>query len=314
MVAAFFIVAGVATFLIAFVAVIVARVVLDRRRRAQDPDAFPQGALLLKTETLSSISLWHSLLARFDFVKTMRARIHEADMKWTVGRLTLAMLLGGAIGLALLINVSWVPTWAAILAGGLAGMLPYLRVLRLRTKRFRKFQEQFPEALDFMARSLAAGHPFSVALEMLANDNVQPISAEMRRTADERKLGMSWENAFRNLTERVPLVEVSLFAAAVQMQSRTGGKLNDVLARLADSMRESVAFQGEVRSLAAHGKLTGAVLTVLPLFITAMMLVVNPGYFLVLLNHPHGKDLIAAAVVCLVLAHVAIRRIVDIKI
>ena len=313
MVAAFVIVAFIATFFVAVVAVVVARVVLEHRRRERDPEASMQTALL-KSDVLSSISLWQSLLARFDFVETMKTRLQEADLKWTVGRLTLAMLLGGAIGLALLINVSWVPTWAAVLGCGLAGMLPYLRVLRLRAKRFRKFQEQFPEALDFIARSLAAGHPFSAALEMLANDNLQPISAEMRRTADERKLGMSWESAFRNLTRRVPLVEVSLFAAAVQMQSRTGGKLNDVLARLADSMRESVALQDEVRSMAAHGKLTGAVLSILPLFIAAMMVAVNPGYFLILLNHPHGKDLIATAIACLVLAHVTIRRIVDIKI
>jgi tight adherence protein B len=79
-------------------------------------------------------------------------------------------------------------------------------------------------------------------------------------------------------------------------------------------MRESVALKGEVRALAAHGKLTGAVLTVLPIAIAAVMAIVNPGYLGILIHHPYGKYLIAAAVTCLVLARFIIRRIVDIKI
>jgi tight adherence protein B len=105
-----------------------------------------------------------------------------------------------------------------------------------------------------------------------------------------------------------------MFAAAIQMQTRTGGKLNEVLAKLAENMRESTALKGEVRALAAHGKMTGTVLTVLPIVIAGMMMVVNPSYLGVLFYHPYGKYLISAAIVCLVLAHVVIRRIVDIKI
>ncbi len=112
----------------------------------------------------------------------------------------------------------------------------------------------------------------------------------------------------------MPLLEVSMFASAVQLQNRTGGKLNEVLGTLAENMRESVALKGEVRALAAHGKLTGAVLTVLPIAIAAVMMVVNPSYLSILIHHPYGKYLIAAAVACLVLAHFVIRRIVDIKI
>jgi tight adherence protein B len=100
----------------------------------------------------------------------------------------------------------------------------------------------------------------------------------------------------------------------VQLQNRTGGKLNEVLGKLAENMRESVALKGEVRALAAHGKLTGAVLTALPIGIAFVMTVVNPSYLGVLVHHPDGKYLIAAAVVCLVAAHFIIRRIVDIKI
>jgi tight adherence protein B len=129
----------------------------------------------------------------------------------------------------------------------------------------------------------------------------------------EGNLGTSWDQALSNLAERMPLLEVSMFASAIQLTTRTGGKLNEVLAKIAEDMRDATALKGEVRSLAAHGKLTGAVLTLLPLVITGIMMVVNPSYMAVLYYHPYGKFLIGAAIVCLVLAHFVIRRIVDIK-
>jgi tight adherence protein B len=110
------------------------------------------------------------------------------------------------------------------------------------------------------------------------------------------------------------LLEVNLFAAAVTLHSRTGGKLSEVMAGLAENMREAAALQGEVRALSAHGKLTGLILTILPVGICVLMLTVSPGYMQLLLDHPNGKALIAAAVGCLVLAHFVIRKLVDIKI
>ena len=96
--------------------------------------------------------------------------------------------------------------------------------------------------------------------------------------------------------------------------SRTGGKLNEVLTSLSETMRESTALKGEVRGLAAHGKLTGMVLTMLPLIIAAIMTVVNLGYLAVLVHFPSGKYLIAAAIACLIAGHFVIRRLVDIRV
>jgi tight adherence protein B len=86
------------------------------------------------------------------------------------------------------------------------------------------------------------------------------------------------------------------------------------MSNLAENMRESISLQGEIRSLSAHGKLTGLILTILPIVIALMMMYVSPGYMQVLYYHPYGKNLITAAVVCLVLAHFVIRKIVDIKV
>src|ERR1700741_2657022 len=127
-------------------------------------------------------------------------------------------------------------------------------------------------------------------MEMIPAETLPPVSAEMRKTSAEANLGMGWPRALDNLGKRMPLLEVNLFIAAVQLHARTGGKLSEVLAGLAENMRESIALQGEVRSLAAHGKLTGVILTILPIGIAIMMMVVSPGYMEILFNHPWGKN------------------------
>jgi tight adherence protein B len=267
---------------------------------------------LLRTERLSTITFWDNLLARFDFMEILKTRIAQADLNWSVGRVTIAMALAGAI--VFLILFRYLGFWAALAGAVLAAIGPYSYILHLRNKRFRKFSENFPDVLDSLSRALRAGYPLSASMDMIAAETVVPVSTEMRRTSAEANLGVGWNRALENLGQRVPLLEVNLFISAVQLHSRTGGKLSDVMSNLAENMRESIALRGEIRSLAAHGKLTGLILTILPIVIALMMMYVSPGYMEVLYRHPYGKNLITAAVVCLILAHFAIRKIVDIKV
>jgi tight adherence protein B len=307
------------TFLAAGLAVLIGWFALQRmgaEALAQDMSdrLLDDSPRLLKEDSLSSISPWARVLERSDFVRIMHRHLLQAGLTWSVGRVTLLMLLASSLALGITMQFEWVPGWAGLLIAVAVAALPYLYILRCRTKRFRQFEENFPDALDSLARSLRAGHPFPAAMDIVAAECEQPVAAEMHQTAVEGNLGTSWEQALSNLVERMPLLEVSMFASAVQLQNRTGGKLNEVLATLAENMRESVSLKGEVRALAAHGKLTGTVLTVLPILIAAVMAVVNPSYLAILIHYPSGKYLIAAAVTCLVLARFVIRRIVDIKI
>ncbi len=267
---------------------------------------------ILQSGRLSSITFWDAMLARFDFVALLQSRLDQADLRWSVGRITSMMLLVGVVVLAVLMRL--VPLWAALLGAAASMFAPYGYVLHLRAKRFMKFCENFPDALDSLARALRAGYPLSAAMEMIANETAPPVSGEIRRTSAEANLGRGWPQALENLGRRVPLLEVNLFIAAVQLHARTGGKLSEVMGGLAETMRESNALQGEVRALAAYGKLTGLILTILPIGIAVMMLIVSPGYMQVLFNDPTGKNLIAAAIGCLILAHFVIRKIVDIKV
>lgn len=308
----------VTTFLAAGLAVLIGWFALQRagaQALAEDVSEhlLDETPRLLKDETLSSISPWAKLLERSDLVKIIHRHLIQSGLSWSVGRITLFMLLTGSVATAIAMQFDSIPGYGAMMIGASIAALPYFYILQRRAKRLRQFEENFPDALDSLARAMRAGHPFAAGMEIISDECEPPVSTEMRQTAVEGNLGTSWDVALANLGERMPLLEVSMFASAVQLQNRTGGKLNEVLAKMAEDMRDATALKGEVRSLAAHGKLTGAVLTALPLVISGIMMVVNPSYMAVLIYHPYGKYLIAGAVGCLVLAHFVIRRIVDIK-
>ncbi len=267
---------------------------------------------LFHSERLSTLGFWDSLLARFDFVEILKTRIAQAELEWSVGRVTLLMLLSGTI--ALLIFWKFLPGWAALLGAGAVAMAPYGYILRLRRRRFDRFREGFPDVLDSLARALRAGYPLASAMESVAAETTPVVATEIRKTAAEANLGMGWTRALENMGKRMPLLEVNLFSAAVQLHSRTGGRLSEVMGGLAENMREALSLRGEVKALAAHGRMTGVILTILPIGIAIMMMFVSPQYMVVLYEYPWGKDLIAAAIGCLVLAHFVIRKIVDIEI
>ncbi len=307
----------VGCFTLAAVAMIITSMALEGKHQPgatlQVASEVEDGPGILKVDEVSSIAPWGSILTRFDFADAMRAKLAEADLNWSVGRLTASMLFIGAFSLVIFSGLGFIPSWMGFLLACGCASLPYMYVLRLRAKRFRLFEEQFPDALDFLARSLRAGHPIPMCLELLAQEDAPPLSSEMRTTAEERRLGLPLDQALDNLAKRMPLLNVRVFVAAVKLQSRTGGKLGEALGGLAENMREGASVEGEVRSLAAHGRVTGMILTALPLGIAFMMNAVNPGYLNILIETPVGREMIVICLVALVAAHFVIRKIVDIK-
>jgi tight adherence protein B len=269
--------------------------------------------LFRSDDELSTIRLWRALLERISQVETLRRHIAQANLKWSAGRVTLMMLLGGSSTAALLSSIGWIP-WPAVAGLSLLiGAGPYWYLRWRRRKRFEKFSALFPDALDSLSRALKAGYPLSASIELLAQEQPEPLSGEMRRMRDEWRLGHSWDEALDNLAERIPVAEVRLFAAAVKLQNRVGGRLNEVLARMSETMRESSALASEVRSVSAHSRMTGLVLTILPLAIGALMFVVNPDYMLGFLARPMGRTLVMTAATANVAAHFLIKRLARVR-
>jgi tight adherence protein B len=269
---------------------------------------------VLRGDDLSTIKVWGALLERFSYVQGLRRSIAEADLKWSVGRVTLMMLLGGSAMAVFLWRLDLVSSAISAFIVILVTLSPYLYIRRLRRRRFMVFASQFPEALDSLTRALKAGYPLSAAIDLLSYEQPEPLASEMRRTRDEWKLGVTWDQALDNLADRIPLPEVGLFVAAVKMQNRMGGRLNDVLARLGETMRENATLEGEVRAISAHSRITGLVLTILPIVIALIMFVVNPEYMGVLLRREEGRAMLGAALTANICAHFVIRRIAQIRV
>jgi tight adherence protein B len=271
---------------------------------------------ILRDEVDPNQSVVEQLLTRFNFTDKARSELQQAGMPWSPTKLVSIMGVGAAIGFAfgLMFPLIWNPAVTVLLLTSAGGFLPFLFVHQKRNRRMNKFEEQFPEALDFLARSMRAGHAFTISLEMLGDEIGDPLGQEFRTLFNEQNLGAPMEVALRNLTQRMPLLDVRFFASSVMLQKQTGGNLSEILSRLAYVIRERFRLKGQVKAASAHGRLTAAILTILPIVTMLGLLIIAPGYLQGMAADPDGKWLIVGAIVAQVIGNICIRKIINIKV
>jgi tight adherence protein B len=253
------------------------------------------------------------LLARFRLTSRLQDLLEQAGLKWRLAR-----LLHACLALFLLCFVAiWYGApgsrrWALAPAVA-AGLLPAGYTLRRKRARMLKFEEQFPDSLEFMARSMRAGHAFSVSLDMLHSEFQEPLAGEFRRTFDEHNLGLPLETALQKLAVRVPLMDVQFFVSAVLLQKRTGGNLAELLDKLAYVIRERFKLRGRIRAISAHGRMTGMVLSLIPVAVGGLMFFVNRDYVTFFFKDDTGHAMIGAACALQLFGYAVIRKIVSIE-
>jgi tight adherence protein B len=268
---------------------------------------------LLRDEMLSEIPALDTLLRRSTRISNLQLFLAQAGMEMRAGNL-LMLCLGSAVACGLIVSVlsrSAVFGAVAVLAGAI---LPYSYVSFQRSKRFGKFEELFPEAIDTLARAVRAGHAFTTALELIANEISDPVASEFRKLFEEQKFGMPVRDALLNLTERVPLVDVKFFVTAVMLQRETGGNLAEILDNLSYMIRERFKILRQVRVHTAQGRLTMLLLMLLPPLIVAIMLVVNPAFIRPLFTDPMGHTLIVVGIILQTVGYFVIRRVIQIQV
>ena len=214
--------------------------------------------------------------------------------------MTCTMLLRNAIGL--------VPGFL------LGASVPFVVLMQKRSKRMRKFEEQFPEALDLLSRAIKAGHAFQTAMGMVADEGAAPMGPEFRKTFEEQNYGLPLKDALNNLAVRMPLLDVRFFVTAVLIQRETGGNLSEILDNLAYVVRERFKILRQVRVYTAHGRMTGYVLLALPAFLAVALMFINPEHMKVLFTEDVGRMMIAATVIMQTIGFLWIRKIVQIEV
>lgn len=266
---------------------------------------------LLKNEKLSPRDLIAQTFLGQNLNQRLRDYIEQAGMDWDPARTLYMSSILGVGGF----NLFWyiIPRGQMISpVGAIVGAaIPFFILWRKRTKRMYAFEEQFPDALEFVARAMRTGHAFSVSLEMLYKDFGPPLSDEFKRTFDEQNLGLPLEVALERLGTRVPLLDVRFFVSAVMLQKRTGGNLASLLDNLSYLMKERFKLRGKIRAISAHGRISGLVLSMIPICVGIMMFLTNDEYVLFFFDDPDGKIMMAVTIILQLLGFISIRKLTD---
>jgi tight adherence protein B len=292
-----------------------ARLLRDRLAAAQKtPEREPTEELaLLRDEMLSEIPALDTFLKRSSRISALQGLLSQADISMRAGSFLL-ICIAAAIVLSAVV-LFWIHSGMFAWAAGLIGFfLPYSYASYKRTKRFDRFEELFPQAIDTLARAVRAGHAFTTALELIANEINEPVAGEFRKLFEEQKFGMPVRDALVNLTERVPLVDVKFFVTAVMLQRETGGNLAEILDNLSYVIRERFKILRQVRVFTAQGRLTMLLLMGLPPLVVVIMLVFNPGFIRPLFSEPLGHMLIVIGITLQTVGYFVIRKIIQIQV
>ena len=259
--------------------------------------------------------LLSTIMERFNLETRLQDLLEQAGMKWTPAQFTYACLgcfLGG-FGLAWMFFPPNLHEWASVPAL-LACFAPLMIVMRRRSGRMRRFEELFPDSLEFVSRSMRAGHAFSVSLEMIHREFQEPLAGEFRRTFEEHNLGLPLEVALQKLAKRVPMLDVQFFVSAVLLQKRTGGNLAEILDKLAYVIRERFKLRGKIRAISAHGRMTGLALTCIPIAVAILMFYTNPDYVKFFFEDETGNIMAGCAIALQLIGYGIIRKIVTIEV
>lgn len=253
-----------------------------------------------------------ALLARIPRLKDIGQRLEQAGLGWEVK--SFLLLTGGlalAAGLGTLLATRMI-VYAAV-AAGIGASLPHFYVGRRRRKRMDRFEEQFPEAVDLLARAIRAGHPLPTGIRVVADEMRDPIGSEFRQVFEEQRFGMNFEDSITSLADRVPLTDLRIFVTALLVQREVGGNLAEILDNLSNIIRQRFTLRRQVRVLTAEGRLSGYVLTALPIGIGIWVFVSNPEYIMLLFQHPAGKMMVVSAAVMQVVGFIWMRSITRVE-
>src|SRR5579883_232615 len=271
------------------------------------------GSLIQRDETNTLLAI--KFLRRFKLQSKLQDLLEQAGLKWSTHKLVNISLVAVVAG--------WAAAWlilpgqfrkASYLAGLAAGTFPLMYVVRTRNARMRRFEELFPDSLEFVARSMRAGHAFSVSLEMIQREFQEPLAGEFRRTFEEHNLGLPLDVALQKLAQRIPSLDVHFFISAVLLQKRTGGNLAEILDKLAYVIRERFKLRGRIRAVSAHGRMTATALSAIPMVVAILMFYTNPEYVKFFFTDDVGNIMIGSAVVLQVIGYLIMKKIVNIEV
>src|SRR5262245_48368163 len=239
--------------------------------------------------------------------------IERSGVDTTPSAMFLSAFIAAMIGFAIAIIFTTQP-FAGPLAALAGFAAPFIWLKRKATKRIKRFEEQFPEALDLLSRAIRAGHAFQTAMGMVADELPAPVGPEFKKTFDQQNFGLPLKDALNELADRIALLDVRFFVTAVLIQRDTGGNLSEILDNLAHVVRERFKILRQVRVHTAHGRFTGYVLLALPAALVLALMWINPEHMGLLFSERMGHIMVAGAVVLQTIGYFWIRQVIKIEV
>ena len=266
-----------------------------------------------KKELLSAIPLLHRWLMKIELAPRLHRLLYQANLKWTAGGLMLMSAACFMIPAYVFYRRSGVLVFSLAI-GVVLGGAPFAFVLFKRSQRFKKFEQNLPEALDLMVSALRAGHSLLAVLGLIARECADPIGSEFRICFEEQNYGLELRTAMDNLVARVPLQDLKLVSTAILIQKESGGNLAEVLDKVSQLTRERFKLRRQISVHTAQGRMTGWVLSFLPIVLGLALWVVNPKTMSLLWTNPLGLKLMYVAGGMMVLGGLIIRQIVNMEV
>jgi tight adherence protein B len=283
---------------------------LDSALATETPESRDAVVDLRRNETLSGIPWLNKKLGGLQLAPTLYRLLAQADLKWTIGAL-LSMSAACFVFPAYAMYLYTHGTVLSIGVGSVLSMGPIGYVNWKKNKRFDKFLAGLPEALDLMVSALRAGHSLIAAMGLVARECPDPVGTEFKSTFEEQNYGLELKTALDNMLNRVPLQDLRIVCTAIMIQKESGGNLAEVLDKVAHVIRERFRLKRQIMTHTAQGRLTGWILTCLPIFLGIALYFLNPEMMSLLWTRPIGVKLIWAACGMIVVGGFIIRQIVD---
>ena len=286
---------------------------LDSALATESVEARNEILNLRKSDKLSTIPWLNHRLLKLQIGPLLRGLLAQADLKWTVGgMLSMCLLCFVVPAYVLYWRTGSVPL--ALLVGAFLGFMPIAIAMFKRSKRFGKFEKGLPEALDMMVSALRAGHSLIAAMGLVARESPDPIGTEFRICFEEQNYGLEMKTAIDNLLNRIPMQDLRIVATAIMIQKETGGNLAEVLDKTSWVIRERFRLKRQVATHTAQGRMTGIVLTLLPIILGIALYFVNPTLMSILWTRPIGIKLLWVASIMIVIGGLIIRHIVNMEV
>jgi tight adherence protein B len=272
------------------------------------------GPSVVRQEVVSKNRFAQMLVDKYGFGPKLATFLEQAGIEWQPARFVHLSLVCCIAAFAVAWLMLPIGKPLAVVVGLAAGLGPAIYAWMKRKSRLRHFEEIFPDALEFVSRSMRAGHAFSVSLEMIHREFQEPVSSEFRRTFEEHNLGLPIEIALQKLATRVPSLDVHFFVSAVLLQKRTGGNLAEILDKLAYVIRERFKLRGRIRAVSAHGKMTATALSCIPIAVAVLMFYTNPDYVKFFFTDDTGNIMMGCAIALQVIGYLIMKKIVNIEV